>query len=70
MALQYSYLGLSFKLSMMKGLILCLLLLLINASSSFARLLTNTTNEEVVEFREQHRRAMLANGLGRTPPMG
>jgi alpha-galactosidase len=55
---------------MMKGLILCLLLLLINASSSFARLLSNTTNEEVVEFREQHRRAMLANGLGRTPPMG
>ncbi|KAK2367361.1 alpha-galactosidase [Trifolium repens] len=54
----------------MKGLILCLLLLLINASSSFARLLLNTTDEEVVEFREQHRRAMLANGLGRTPPMG
>ncbi|WJX71749.1 alpha-galactosidase [Trifolium repens] len=70
MALQYSYLGWSFKLSMMKGLILCLLLLLINASSSFARLLSNTTDEEVVEFREQHRRAMLANGLGRTPPMG
>ncbi|KAK2367360.1 alpha-galactosidase [Trifolium repens] len=70
MALQYSYLGWSFKLSMMKGLILCLLLLLINASSSFARLLLNTTDEEVVEFREQHRRAMLANGLGRTPPMG
>ncbi|WJX66853.1 alpha-galactosidase [Trifolium repens] len=70
MALQYSYLGLSFKLSMMKGLILCLLLLLINANSSFARLLLNTTDEEVVEFREQHRRAMLANGLGRTPPMG
>jgi alpha-galactosidase len=55
---------------MMKGLILCLIVLLINASSSFARLLLNTTNEEVVEFREQHRRAMLANGLGRTPPMG
>ncbi|WJX66854.1 alpha-galactosidase [Trifolium repens] len=55
---------------MMKGLILCLLLLLINANSSFARLLLNTTDEEVVEFREQHRRAMLANGLGRTPPMG
>jgi hypothetical protein len=70
MALQYSYLGLSFKLSMMKGLILCLLLLLINANSSFARLFFNTIDEEVVEFREQHRRAMLAKGLGRTPPMG
>ncbi|CAJ2667098.1 alpha-galactosidase-like isoform X2 [Trifolium pratense] len=55
---------------MMKELVLCLLVLLTNASSSYARLLLNTTQEEVVEFREQHRRAMLANGLGRTPPMG
>ncbi|CAJ2667097.1 alpha-galactosidase-like isoform X1 [Trifolium pratense] len=70
MAIQYSYLGWSFKISMMKELVLCLLVLLTNASSSYARLLLNTTQEEVVEFREQHRRAMLANGLGRTPPMG
>ncbi|XP_045815161.1 alpha-galactosidase-like isoform X2 [Trifolium pratense] len=55
---------------MMKELVLCLLVLLTNASSSYARLLLNTTQEEVVEFREQHRRAMIANGLGRTPPMG
>lgn len=69
MTLQYSSLGWSFKLSMMKGLVLCLLVLLNYANSSFARLLLNRT-KEVSMFREQLKRTILDNGLGQTPPMG
>lgn len=68
MKLQYSYLGWNFKLSIMKGLVLCFLMLLSNGNSSYASLVLNRT--EIVMFREQHRRTMLDNGLGQTPPMG
>ncbi|XP_058779359.1 alpha-galactosidase-like [Vicia villosa] len=67
--LQYSCLGWSFKLSMMKNLVLCFLMLLNIANSSYASLLLNKT-EEVIMFREEHRRIMIDNGLGQTPPMG
>ncbi|CAL5184939.1 unnamed protein product [Lathyrus oleraceus] len=68
MKLQYSYLGWNFKFSIMKRLVLCFLMLLSNANSSYASLVLNRT--EIVMFREQHRRTMLDNGLGQTPPMG
>ncbi|CAK8532347.1 unnamed protein product [Lathyrus sativus] len=67
MKLQYSSLGWNFKFSIMNMLVLCFLMVLSNANSSYASLLLNRT---VIMFREQHRRIMLDNGLGQTPPMG
>ncbi|KAJ1383006.1 Glycosyl hydrolase, all-beta [Sesbania bispinosa] len=70
MALQYSSSsGWSCKFSMVIGLVLYLLVLLNNASSSSARLLLSKTRE-VFMSKEQHRRSLLDNGLGHTPPMG
>lgn len=50
---------------MVAGLVLCLLVLLNNATSSSARLLLNRTREIHL-----HRRNLVDNGLGLTPPMG
>ncbi|KAK7314826.1 hypothetical protein VNO77_33354 [Canavalia gladiata] len=64
MVLQYSSLtSWSCRLSMEARLVLlCLLVILNNAGSSYARLLLNTTTA--------HRRNLINNGLGQTPPMG
>ncbi|TKY44973.1 Alpha-galactosidase protein [Spatholobus suberectus] len=69
MALQYSSSSWSCRLSMMAGLALCLLVMLNNASSASARLLLNRTRGGFMS-RELHRRNLLGNGLGQTPPMG
>ncbi|XP_040866582.1 alpha-galactosidase isoform X2 [Glycine max] len=70
MAQQYSSSSWSCNLSKMAGLALCLLVMLSYASSSYARLLLNRTRGGFMVSREAHRRNLLDNGLGHTPPMG
>ncbi|KAG5007399.1 hypothetical protein JHK85_025941 [Glycine max] len=71
MIIQYSS-NWSCNLSMMARLALCLLVMLSNnASSSSARLLFNRTRGGfTIMPKEVHRRNLLDNGLGHTPPMG
>nr|XP_027193166.1 alpha-galactosidase-like isoform X2 [Cicer arietinum] len=70
MALEHSCSNRRCKLSMMKGFVLCFIVLLNNSNCSYGRLFFNRTRE-VFMFREQHRIELhFDNGLGKTPPMG
>ncbi|XP_014511173.1 alpha-galactosidase [Vigna radiata var. radiata] len=76
MALQDSSSSWRLKLSMMGKLALCFLVLLNSVRFSSARCLMNRTREgglmnvKMMMSREEHRRNLVENGLGQTPPMG